>query len=64
MKRLSSVFLFGCGVLALGLATNAQTWGKTHTIRDRIRIIETATAIPMIVTRSRGHMAIDETSNS
>src|SRR5260370_8337858 len=26
MKRLSSVFLFGCGVLALGLAANAQTW--------------------------------------
>src|SRR5262249_16444439 len=26
MKRLSSTFLFGCGVLALGLASNAQTW--------------------------------------
>jgi hypothetical protein len=26
MKRLSSLFLFGCGVLALDLAANAQTW--------------------------------------
>ena len=26
MKRLSSVFLFGYGVLALGLAANAETW--------------------------------------
>src|SRR5262245_18353804 len=26
MKRLSGAFLFGCGVLALGLAANAQTW--------------------------------------
>ena len=26
MKRLSSMFLFGYGVLALGLAANAETW--------------------------------------
>jgi hypothetical protein len=28
MKRLSSVILFGCGVLALGQAANAQIWER------------------------------------
>ena len=28
MKRLFSVFVFGCGVLAMGLAANAQAWGQ------------------------------------
>jgi hypothetical protein len=39
MKRLSSVILFGCGVLTLSLAANAQTWGQdpyyTPRYRDR-----------------------------
>jgi hypothetical protein len=35
MKRLSSMILFGCGVLTLGLAANAQTWDRDPYYRQR-----------------------------
>jgi hypothetical protein len=35
MKRISSVFLLGYGVLAFGLAANAQTWGQDPYYRPR-----------------------------
>jgi hypothetical protein len=64
MKRLFSGFLFGYGVLALGLVANAQSWGQNRIIRPGgIRIIETVAAIPMIATRSREHIGTDETNN-